>query len=385
MTTTTTTQRRRTALWDLHRGLGARLIDFGGWDMPVSYPAGTLKEHKAVREAVGLFDVSHMGEAYLRGPRARAVVDRLATNAVASAPVGKAVYTLLCLPSGGVVDDCIFYKRADDELFVIVNASNTAKDLDWFREHADGECEVDDASDHMSLIAVQGPKALAMVDGLAAGALAGMPSFTFTDAVVAGVRCIAARTGYTGEDGFELACTNADAPALWGALLEAATPLGGLPIGLGARDSLRLEAKLPLYGNDLDEEHSPLEAGLGWAVKLDGRDFIGADALRAQKALGSGGLPRKLVGFTIPEAARAIARHGYAVVDRDPERAADGSPVVGVVTSGGPGITVGGAIGLAYVPPSLAAPGTPLTIDCRGRDVQATVVSGKFYQRSRDS
>jgi aminomethyltransferase len=363
--------RRKTPLWDQHRQLGAKLIDFGGWDMPVSYPAGTIKEHKAVREALGLFDVSHMGEAYLRGPRASDVVAKLASNAVEAAPVGKAVYTLLCRPNGGVVDDCIFYKRASDEYFVIVNASNQAKDLDWFREHASTTCDVVDVSDQTALIAVQGPKAAGVVDRLAGGALAAMPSFTFTDTTVAGVACIAARTGYTGEDGFELACANEDAPKLWNALLEAATPLGGLPIGLGARDTLRLESKLPLYGNDLDDDHTPLEAGLGWAVKLDGRAFIGAQALRDQK---QSGLERQLVGFTIHESQRAIARHGYPVVD--------GGATVGVVTSGGPGIYVGGAIGLAYVPTRMAAPGSKLTIDCRGKAIEATVVSGKFYKRA---
>jgi len=368
-------ERRKTPLWGAHKQLGARLIDFGGWDMPVQYPAGVVKEHRAVREAVGLFDVSHMGEVYLRGPRVREVVERLTTNAVAGAPPGKAVYTLLCLPSGGVVDDCIFYKYSDEEFFIVVNASNTAKDLEWFREQSHSQCEVVDASDDRALIAVQGPKALAMIDQLADGALAGLTSHTFADAEVAGVPCIAARTGYTGEEGFELCCADEHAVRLWDALLEAATPLGGLPIGLGARDSLRLEARLPLYGNDLDEDHTPLEAGLGWAVKLDGRDFVGADALRAQK---QAGITRKLAGFRIDEAQRAIARHGYSIVDR---AITAGSHVIGTVTSGGPAVYVGGSIGLAYVPLEKARPGGTLTIDCRGKDVPATVVEGKFYQR----
>ncbi|MEO8552050.1 MAG: glycine cleavage system aminomethyltransferase GcvT [Kofleriaceae bacterium] len=366
---------RKTPLHDVHRQLGAKLIDFGGWHMPVQYTAGTIKEHKAVRDSVGLFDVSHMGEAYLRGAKAREVVGRLTTNAVESAPVGKAVYTLLCRPNGGVVDDCIFYKRGDNEFFVIVNASNQAKDLEWFRDHANVDCNVEDVSDQTALIAVQGPKAIAMIDALPGdkqGQLAAMPSFTFTDAEIAGVKCVAARTGYTGEDGFELACANDDAIALWGALLAAATPLGGLPIGLAARDTLRLEAKLPLYGNDLDDDHTPLEAGLGWAVKLDKGDFLGREALATQKAAG---LTRNLVGFTIDPALRAVARHGYAIVD--------GGAPVGVVTSGGPGISVAGAIGLAYVPARLAAPGTELSIDCRGKAVAATVVSGKFYKRPK--
>jgi aminomethyltransferase len=366
------TERRRTPLYEQHKALGARLIDFGGWDMPVSYTAGTIKEHKAVRDAVGLFDVSHMGEAYLRGPRVREAIDHITSNAVASAPVGKAVYTLLTRPSGGVVDDCIFYKRADDEFFVIVNASNKDKDLDWFRELTHSLCDVVDVSDETALIAVQGPKAVAMCERLADGTLAGVMGFHFADATIAGVACMAARTGYTGEDGFELACANADAPALWSALVEAALPLGGLPIGLGARDSLRLESKLPLYGNDLDDDHTPLEAGLGWAVKLDNRDFLGAAALKKQKAEG---LARQLVGFTIAPELRAVARHGYGVVG-------PGGGVVGNVTSGGPGISVTGAIGLAYVPTELAKAGTQLTIDCRGKATPATVVSGKFYKRA---
>jgi aminomethyltransferase len=367
-------ERKRTPLWQLHKQLGARLIDFGGWDMPVAYPAGTIKEHKAVRESVGLFDVSHMGEAVLRGPRVREAVDQLTSNAVASAPAGKAVYTLLCRPNGGVVDDCIFYKRADDEFFVIVNASNTAKDLEWLRDHTHSLCEIDDQSDATALIAVQGPKAVELVDRLAGGALAGMPGFMFADTQVAGVACMAARTGYTGEDGFELACASNDAVALWTALMENLPP-GGLPIGLGARDTLRLESRLPLYGNDLDDDHTPLEAGLGWAVKLDGRDFLGAEALRAQKQRG---LTRQLAGFKIDPAQRAIARHGYPVVDRaQPE----GGGVIGAVTSGGPGISVPGAIGLAYVPVAKAVAGGELVIDIRGKDVPATVVAGKFYKR----
>ena len=366
-------ERKRTPLWELHKQHGARLIDFGGWDMPVAYPAGTIKEHKTVREAVGLFDVSHMGEVYLRGPRVREAVEQLTTNAVASAAPGKAVYTLLCRPSGGVVDDCIFYKRSDTEFFVIVNASNTAKDLEWFREHTHSLCDIEDVSDATALIAVQGPKAVALVDKLAGGTLTGLTSFTFADATVAGVPCVAARTGYTGEDGFELACASTDAVKLWSALVEA----GGLPIGLGARDSLRLESRLPLYGNDLDDDHTPLEAGLGWAVKLD-REFIGAQALRDQK---QHGLTRQLAGFKIAEEARAIARHGYAVVDRS--LGTGEAAVIGTVTSGGPGICVGGAIGLAYVPVAHAKAGTQLTIDCRGKDIPATVVSGKFYKRTQ--
>jgi aminomethyltransferase len=366
------TTRNKTPLWNSHQQLGARLIDFGGWDMPVSYRAGTIKEHHAVRQAVGLFDVSHMGEAYIRGPRAREAVDSLTTNAVAAAANGKAVYTLLCRPDAGIVDDCIFYKVSDQEFFVIVNASNTAKDLAWIREHIGGIVDVDDVSDATALIAVQGPKAVAMIDTLSQGGVTGMTSFTHRNIIVAGIACLAARTGYTGEDGFELACTNHDAPALWAALLDAATPLGGLPIGLGARDTLRLEAKLPLYGNDIDDTTTPLEAGLGWAVKLDKGPFFGREVLQKQKA---DGCSRGLIGFSIDESARAIARHGYSLID------AATRGVIGHVTSGGPGVSVKGSIGMAYVATALAKAGTSLTIDCRGKDVAATVVSGKFYKR----
>ncbi|HEY5924317.1 MAG TPA: glycine cleavage T C-terminal barrel domain-containing protein, partial [Kofleriaceae bacterium] len=249
-------------------------------------------------------------------------------------------------------------------------------DLEWFRQHASTTCDVVDISDETSLIAVQGPKAVGIVNKLGDGTLADMPSFTFRDTTIAGVPCMVARTGYTGEDGFEIACRNEDATKLWGALLDAATPVGGLPVGLGARDSLRLEAKLPLYGNDIDEEHTPLEAGLGWAVKLDKGDFFGASVLREQKAKG---LTRQLVGFKLDDSARAIPRHGYPILDRT--AAVPDLVDLGVVTSGGPAIYVGGAIGLGYVPSKYAAPGTQLTIDCRGKDATATVVSGKFYKR----
>ncbi|HVV87912.1 MAG TPA: glycine cleavage system aminomethyltransferase GcvT [Kofleriaceae bacterium] len=366
----------RTPLYDAHRALGARMIDFGGWDMPVQYPAGTVKEHKAVREAVGIFDVSHMGEANLRGPRATEAVQKLTTNDVGGAAPGKAVYTLLCRPDGGIVDDCIFYKRSERDYLVILNASNRDKDLDWIREQVGAIVEIEDVSDATALVAVQGPRAVELVDRLAGGGLADVPGFGFRDATVGGVDCLAARTGYTGEDGFELAVANEDAEKLWATLLTEGRGVGLLPCGLGARDTLRLEAKLPLYGNDLDDTTSPLEAGLGWAVKLGKGDFLGKDALVAQKAAG---FTRTLVGFRIGAEDRAIARHGYPVVDR--ARPA-GAQAIGVVTSGGPGITVGGAIGLAYVPPALAAAGTVLTIDCRGKDVAATVVSGKFYKRA---
>jgi aminomethyltransferase len=360
---------KRTPLYQRHKDLGARIIDFGGWEMPVQYKDGTIKEHTAVRDHAGIFDVSHMGEAFIHGPRALDAVQALVSNDVGKLNDGGALYTVMCYPDGGIVDDCIVYRIAADRFFIVLNAGNVAKDLAWIAEHLPAGAELDDQSDATALIAVQGPAAVGIVAGLAGGAdLAAVPRFHFARAEVAGVPCTACRTGYTGEDGFELACSADDAVKLWDALLAAGCP----PIGLGARDTLRLEARLCLYGNDIDQTTNPYEAGLGWVVKLDAKDFVGRDALRAVKAEGP---KRKLVGFSI--AAKAgIARHGYAIVDRG---AAE--PAVGTVTSGAPGITVGGAIGLGYAPAAYDQPGRSITIDCRGKDVTATVVKGPFYKR----
>jgi aminomethyltransferase len=349
--------------------LGARIIDFGGWDMPVQYKTGIIKEHKAVRSGIGLFDVSHMGEAWLRGPGAEAAVQRIVTNDAGKLTDGKAMYTVMCYPHGGIVDDCIVYRETATAFLIILNASNIAKDLAWLQDNATGEVAVEDASEATALIAVQGPEAVALVDRLSPDDLASVGRFAFVRAEVAGVPCMVARTGYTGEDGFELACEAGRAVPLWDALLEG----GGAPIGLGARDTLRLEARLCLYGNDIDETTNPYEAGLGWVVKPDAADFIGKEALAKVKADGPA---RKLVGFVINE--RAIARHGYPIVDR---ARPDGDQVVGEVTSGTKGISVEGAIGMGYVPTAAAGAGKSITIDCRGKDVPATLVKGPFYKR----
>jgi aminomethyltransferase len=373
---------RHTPLFAAHQAHGAKIIDFGGWAMPVQYEAGILKEHRNVRTAVGLFDVSHMGEAALRGPRAAEAVQRLITNDVGKLADGAAMYTVMCYEHGGIVDDCIVYRRSATDYLIVLNASNTAKDLAWIREHAAAfGVAVEDLSDATALIAVQGPNAVALVDSLApagqSGALARVAPFHFADAVLAGVSCTAARTGYTGEDGFELACPAGDATRLWNALIERGQQYGVMPIGLGARDTLRLEARLCLYGNDIDETTNPYEAGLGWVVKPEAGDFIGKQALLAARAAGIG---RKLVGFHI-EDKRGIARPGYLVVDG----ARAGEPAearsIGRVTSGTKGISVDGAIGMAYVASEFAEAGTEITIDCRGKDVPATIVKGKFYRR----
>jgi aminomethyltransferase len=348
---------KRTPLYDKHVALGAKVIDFGGWAMPVNYPSGIIDEHKTVRSAVGLFDVSHMGEVVFRGPRAAEAVQKLVTNDVGKLTDGKAMYTVACRPHGGIVDDLIVYREKSDEYLIVVNAGNIEKDVHWFKEQTTA-CDVVDRSSDYGLLAVQGPKAVALVQSLADAPVEKLPSFGFVRCHVAGIAAGVGRTGYTGEDGFELFVDAAQAPALWDAILAA----GARPIGLGARDTLRLEARLSLYGNDIDEEHTPLEAGLAWVVK--GRGYIGEEALAKQKAQG---LQRKLVGFVMKE--RGIARHGYVIQEG------------GVVTSGTTGPTVGAAIGMGYVPSEKAEPGMSLTIDCRGKPARAEIVKGPFYKR----
>ncbi len=365
---------RKTPLYEAHKALGARIIDFGGWWMPVSYPSGIIDEHKACRSAVGIFDVSHMGEVHFRGPRAAEAVQRLVTNAVGKLTDGHALYTVACHPTGGIVDDLIVYRVKADHFLIVVNAGNIAKDVAWFRQNVGTWCDIRDASDETALISFQGPKAQSALAALTRADLASLRAFDFvTDVDVAGVRSWVARTGYTGEDGFEVFCAAGDARRLWDHLVEAASPPGGKPVGLGARDTLRLEARLSLYGNDLDDNTSPLEAGLGWVVKPESGDFIGRDALMAQKAEGP---RRKLVGFVM--LGRGIARHGYPIHDLA------GGAAVGQVTSGTTGLTVEKNIGMGYVPTRMAEPGGKLVVDCRGKMIEAEIVKGPFYQRPRE-
>jgi len=364
---------RSTPLRAAHVSAGARLIDFGGWDMPVQYKLGILKEHRNVRTNVGLFDVCHMGEVSLRGPKAGEAVQHLVTGDTSKLDDGAALYTLMCLENGCIVDDCIVYRRSESDFLIILNAANRAKDLGWIRDHAMG-AEIVDESDATGLIAVQGPKAVELVNSLSPADLAGVGRFRFASEEIAGVACMAARTGYTGEDGFEIACPADSTEAVWNALLEKGEALEVQPIGLGARDTLRLEAKLSLYGNDIDETTTAYEACLGWAVKLDSGPFVGSEALAKQKAEG---VSRKLVGFILE--GRGIARHDYSIVDRTrPE----GEQVLGKVTSGTKGPTVDKAIGLGYVPTEYAKAGSTFAVDCRGKDIPATVHKGPFYKRS---
>jgi aminomethyltransferase len=359
---------RRTPLYETHRRLGARLVPFAGFEMPVQY-GSILEEHRAVRERAGLFDVSHMGQIHLRGSSAVASAERLLSCPVASLRPGRVRYGLLCNEDGGVVDDVTVYRLGDDALFLCVNAANVEKDRAWIHERAAAGTGVHDASEATALLALQGPASARILERLSEAPLAGMRRFRFLEGKLAGRPALISRTGYTGSDGFELYLAANDAKALFDALLEAGRDAGLRPAGLGARDTLRLEAALPLYGHELDATTTPLEAGLERFVKLERGGFVGAEALSRQLARG---LERRLVGFEL--VGRGIARAGYPLT-------AEGGPV-GTVTSGGPSPTLGRSIGLGYVPPRLTGPGTHLDVLVRGRKVPARVVVTPFVGRT---
>jgi aminomethyltransferase len=361
---------RRTSLYEEHVALGARMVPFAGWEMPVQY-TGIVDEHVAVRTAAGAFDVSHMGELRLRGEYAAQVVDYLVTNDAKKLVDGQAMYTCACNAGGTILDDLIVYRRGAADWLIVCNASNRAKMSAHFAGAAKDHCEFEDQSDATALIALQGPRAMELLAAVSpdGAALSALKSFTFRDSTLAGARCTVARTGYTGEDGVEIFAPWGDAPAIWRALFGAGKPFGIQAIGLGARDTLRLEPRLSLYGNDIDETTNPLEAGLGWVVKLDKGDFVGRDALVKVKA---SPLARKLVGFEVT--GRGIARHGYPLRDLS-------GAEVGLCTSGSPGPTVGKNIGLGYLPSAMTAVGTKFYVDCRGKNVEAVVVPTPFYKR----
>ena len=357
---------KRTPLYDEHVALGGKMVPFAGWEMPVQYPTGITAEHQAVREAAGLFDVSHMGELVVRGPEALDFLQHISINDAARVEVGQAQYSAMCLDSGGVVDDLLIY-RYPDRWMLVVNASNIHKDLTWVEDHADGfDVEIEDASDRTALLAFQGPAAREILRPLASVDLDGVTYYRFREGEVAGVAATISGTGYTGEDGFELYVAAEDAVGLWRTLLERGRQAGVVATGLGARDSLRLEMGYALYGNDLDEEHTPLESGLGWVTKLDKPAFVGRTALVAQK---EAGVPRRLVGLEVTE--RGFPRPGYAVLS--------GGEQVGSLTSGTVSPSLGFGIALGYVPVERAAQGTRLEIDARGRALDAVVVRPPFY------
>lgn len=376
---------RRTPLYDAHKALGGRIVPFAGWELPVQY-AGLLKEHAAVRTSAGLFDVSHMGEMKIEGPAAEAFIDGLVTGDLTKLDDGKALYTVACNAQGTILDDLIVYRRGREKFMVVMNASNRDKIAAHFGAHAApfveaGTLRFADISDETALLALQGPKAVEVLTHAQADtAITSLGSFSLTEGTVAGVRVIVARTGYTAEDGFELFAHPEDATRLWNALLAAgkALPTGIEPCGLGARDTLRLEGRLSLYGNEIDETTNPLEAGLGWVTKLEKpRDFLGKSALVDLKAAG---LSRKLVGFEMR--GRGIARHGYPLHAWADSESIAGAPV-GVVTSGSPAPSLDKNIGLGYVPSALAEIGTKLGVEIRGKLIEAVVVKTPFYKRAR--
>lgn len=360
----------RSPLFERQRALGARFVPFAGWEMPVQF-SGVTQEHQAVRNAAGLFDVSHMGELWIEGPDALAQANRLITNDLARRPIGGAVYTLCCDDQGRILDDLIVYRLADDRVLTVCNASNRDKISAHFAREVGGNARFIDRSDETALLALQGPRSADILAALLQqSALLDVPRFNTFDATFAGQPLLTARTGYSGEDGFELLVHHAVVGQLWDALLAAGREQGLVPIGLGARDTLRLEACLRLYGNDIDETTSPYEAGLGWTIKLDKDDFIGKGALLAQK---NAGPQRKLVGFEM--VGRGIARHGYRIL------AEDGTPL-GVVTSGAPSLSLDKRVGLGYVPTSAARVGTPICIEIRSKMVAAKVCPMPFYRRN---
>jgi aminomethyltransferase len=357
---------RRTPLYDAHVRLGARLVPFAGWEMPVQYAAGISAEHRAVREACGVFDVSHMGECVVRGPDAIAFVNAVTSNDVASLAVGQVQYSTLLTEQGTIVDDLLVY-RAPDHLFLVINAGNRDADLAHLRAQLDGfDATLEDVSDRYALIAVQGPQAPAVVQRLTATELAPVRYYRFVEGEVAGVPALISRTGYTGELGFELYVPWEDAPRVWDAVLDRGDVT---PCGLGARDTLRLEAGMALYGHELDRDTTPLEAGLGWLVKLEKPAFLGKAELVRQH---QDGIDRRLVGFTFDE--RAIPRHGMPVWYGDVE--------VGAVCSGTMSPTLGVPIGTCYLPAAAAVTGTRFDVDVRGRRVPARVVPLPFYKRA---
>lgn len=358
---------KRTPLRDFHAAHGGRLVDFAGWEMPVQYRS-ILEEHKAVRRAAGLFDVSHMGEVDVRGPDAVAFLDRLLTNDVAKLFPGRVLYSPMCYPNGGVVDDLLVYMREPENYFLCINAGNIAKDLAWIREQAAGfQVTITDRSDDYALLAVQGPRAAEIVQSLTGAKLGAIKYYHFAEGTVAGVQCLISRTGYTGEDGFELYHPAGDAVALAEALLAAGAPLGLELAGLGARDSLRLEAGYPLYGHEITPDLSPLTAGLGWTVKLDkSSDFIGREALRAEKQAGSA---QKVVYFKTGD--RRIVRAETPVLGGE-------GVVVGRVLSGTLSPLLNEAIGSALI--AKEALTAPLAVDIRGTKLNLNLVKPPFVE-----
>jgi len=371
MTDTPLQALHETPLHDRHAALGARLIDFAGWQMPVQY-GGILEEHRAVRERAGLFDLSHMGELFVEGPEAGPALAYAVVTNPPSLAEGRAQYSMIVAPNGGILDDLIVYHVAPDRFLVVANASNAQVVSDLLAERLGGfKAVLDDRSLATALVAIQGPRSVEILRPLTDIDLAALKYYAIADGTVAGIPALVARTGYTGEDGFEVFVDTARAGELWDAMMAAGERHGLTPIGLGARDTLRLEAGMPLYGNELDRSTNPFEAGLGRVVKLDkAGDFVGRAAL---ERVARDGVDRKLVGMVLR--GRGIARHGYPIHA--------GDRVTGVVTSGTQSPTLGQAIAMGYVATPDAEPGTMIDVEIRGQRVPAEVVALPFYRRAR--
>ncbi|MCC8147052.1 MAG: glycine cleavage system aminomethyltransferase GcvT [Bacteroidales bacterium] len=361
---------KTTPFTEIHKKLGAKMHEFAGYDMPIEY-SGILDEHFAVLNGVGVFDVSHMGEFWVKGPKAQAFVQKMTSNDVSKIPVGKAQYTCFPNDKGGIVDDLLVYHYEDEKYLLVVNASNIEKDWNWCMKNNTEGAELENASDHMAQLAVQGPKAIDTLQKLTDIDLSSIPYYAFTTGTLAGVEnVIISNTGYTGAGGFELYFYPENAVKIWDAIFEAGAEFGIQPIGLGARDTLRLEAGFPLYGNDLDDTTSPLQAGLGWITKfVEGNDFISRPILEEEKA---NGIPRKLVGFEM--VGKGIARHGYEIVNKEGE-------VIGIVTSGTIAPTTKKGIGMGYVKPEYIALETLIYIRIRNKDIEAVVVKPPFRKK----
>jgi aminomethyltransferase len=359
-----TTNLKKTPLNSLEKELGGKMVDFGGWELPVQF-SGILEEHDAVRNAAGVFDVSHMGEIIVTGRDSAKLLQQLTCNDVSKLADGRAHYNGLLYPTGGFVDDILIYRNSEDDYFVVVNASNADKDFEWIRDSAQGlDADVRNVSADYAQLALQGPNAQAMLQPMTDIDLSAIKYYRFAKGNVDGATALVSRTGYTGEDGFEVYVAPEHGPRIMKKMIDA----GAKPCGLGARDTLRLEAKMALYGNDIDDTTTPIEADLEWIVKLEKGDFSGRDVLQREK---SEGPRRKLVGFEMID--RGIARHGYPVVD--------GSQEIGVVTSGTHSPTLKKAIGLAYLPLDKTAPGSEFAVLIRGKETRARVVPTPFYKR----
>lgn len=362
---------KETPLFEVYEKYGGKVIDFGGWALPVKF-SGILEEHAAVRTEAGLFDVSHMGEVLVEGKDAESCINYLVTNDVTTLEINQAQYTAMCYPDGGTVDDLLIYKLEHEKYLLVINAANIEKDFDWMKEHVKGEVTLRNISNETAQLAIQGPKAEAILQRLADIDLSEIGSFEFAQNVnVSGIpKILVSRTGYTGEDGFELYLAADQVVALWEKLLEAGSEDGLKPCGLGARDTLRLEARLALYGQDISSEISPLEAGIGFVVKTKKEnDFIAKDALAAQRKVG---INRKLVGIEVT--GRGIPRNGYKVFS-------EGGEEIGFVTSGTQSPTLKKNIGLALISVEHAEVGTPLKVEIRNKQIEAIVVKAPFYKR----